>query len=281
MSRHYSGSKPVDWLREKVFKIKKPVSLGWGQWDKWDAELKEKRPIAFFFTETFPEWLQWIPEHSVDYFNDVRYWVANYRGNTHGLQSKLKRGQWHEFEERLLHSMFDSYVDFIEIEEAGHHIAWSNKEDRKKYNVKWYDRFWFMRWDRTQRYAQAGIDHLLWEMTLDEPPDPPDPNWQPSVHQAVGAREKMALYTWWKVIRPARGEPWTASGLQAFWSAMDAKYGEDSNWLGLGGNAKMTTSERREYERLTQANDELEQQWEQEDEEMMIRLIKIRRSLWT
>jgi len=281
MSRNYSGSAPVEWLRKKVFKIEKPRALGWGQWTKWDNELKKKRPIAFFFTEVLPEWIEWIPAHSVDYYNEVRYFIANYRGNTHGLQSTLKKGKWHEFEERLLYSVFDSFIDFIEIEGAGHHIAWSKKVDRDKYNVKWWHRFWFLRWDRSQRYPQAGIDHLLWEMTLDTPPDPPDPNWSPCPSQAAHAREVMTLHTWWKVIRTARVEPWEASGLRTFWTEMDTKYGEDGNWLGLGSRGKMTRAERAEYDRLSNANDNLEEQWHEEDDAMLIRLIRIRRGLWT
>jgi hypothetical protein len=280
-SHHYSSANPVVWLRKKVFKISKPMALQWGEWETWDEELKKNRPVAFFLTETLPEWLEWIPEHSVDYVNNVRYWINNYWHGSHRLNSNLAKGKWHEYEERLLHSMFDSFVDFIEVETASSHIAWSKDEDIKKYNIPWRHRHSWTEWIHQFRCPQAGIDHLRWEMTLDEPPDPPDPNWMSSDYQAVNAREKMALYTWWKIIRPARGDDWDDSGLRTFWDSMDAKYG-DGDWLGLGSSkAKMTAAEQRQYRKFNKAKDDLEEQRHQEDEDMMIRLIKIRRNLWT
>ena len=271
-SRHYASSKPVEWLRKKVFKVKKPRALGWGQWDKWDADLKKARPIAFFFTETLPEWVEWIPKHSIEYVDNVRCWCSNYAGNTHGLQSTLSKGKWHEFEKRVLYSNFDSFVDFIECEEAWNHIAWSDKEQSAPYKLPWHKRHWLTRWGKPWRCAQAGIDHLKWEMTLQE-----DGVYS---HQAISAVEKMTLYTWWKDIRPARGSEWDESGFQAFWDAMDLKYGGHGEWLCFGSKS-LTAAESKMYDELSAKNEELEKQHEEEDTEMLIRLMKIRSALWT
>jgi hypothetical protein len=286
-SRHYSSSKSVAWLRKKIFKIDKPVALGWGEWAKWDAQLKKDHPIGNFFTETLPDWLEWFPEHSIEYVNDVRYYIHNWVSGTHRMNSTLKRGAWHEMSERMLFANFDTFVDFIEIEEAHGHIAWSDKEERKKYNVPWYETRW-LRWFHTWRCPQAGIDHLKWEMTLDQP-DPTDPNSGPngtSPYQAKAAREKMELYTWWKHIRPTRGDSWVVSGLRPFWDRMDAKYEEDGEdgfggWLGIGNKQKMTAAERRQYDALSKKKDEIEAEWEEEDTQMLIKLIKMRQTLWT
>ena len=278
MSRHYSSSKVFYWIREKIFKIEKPSSLGLGQWKKWDDDLKKSRPFAFFMTETLPDWLEWIPSHSVDYINNIRYYVSNRVNASHRLDSSLTKGKYHEFSNRMLYSAFDSFIDFIETEEASMHIAFKNKEERKKYKVPFWRRYWFLRWGKAWRCEEAAVDHLKWEMTLDKE-DPNDPHWVASTYQAVSAREKMALYTWWKHIRPARGEAWVASGFQAFWDKMDAKYGD--NWLGLGSPGKLTAAEHRMYRKLQEENDELEQRWEDEDTEMLVRLVKIRQSLWT
>ena len=292
MGRYYSSSDTVQWLRNKVFKIEKPVALGWGEWDTWDETLKKEKPVGYFFTETLPDWLEWFPRHSVDYVNNFRYNIANRIQGSHRLNSTLEKGRYHEISERMLYSMFDTFVDFIEIETAGQSIAFKDPKDCVKYNVPWWRRYWFFRWGQAFRCAQAGIDHLKWEMTLDQP-NPDDPNWMPSEFQAAAAREKMALYTWWKMIRPQRGDPWVASGFRAFWDEMDAKYGEDfgtkkgkdgkkrGGWLGLGGKQVMTNAERIRYDKMSKANDDLEQQWKDEDTLMLTRLIKIRESLWT
>ena len=273
MSRYYQGSKFFKWLRKKVFKIEKPVALGWGEWDTWEEELKSKRPVAFFFTETLPEWIQWIPNHSIEYLSDLRIWISNYLDNTHGLSSTLKKGQYHEFNTRLLHSAFDSFADFVECEEAHSHVAWANKEEAAKYNIPWHQNHWVTRLGRAWRCPQAGIDHLKWEMTLTEDNKP--------TYQAIAAIEKMTLYTWWKDIRPNRGDEWDTSGLGAFWEYMDKKYGKDSDWLGLGTNTKMSASEQQNYDRLYEEKYQLERNNKNEDTEMLIRLIKIRDSLWT
>ena len=278
MNRHYNSSAPFSWLRKKVFKIDKPVALGWGQWSKWEEKIKEEKPVGYFFTETLPDWLEWIPEHSIDYVDKVRYYFINRTEGSHRLDSTLKKGQYHEFSERILYSLFDSYIDFVEIEEAHMHVVFSSKEDRAKYNMPLWNKYRILRWFGRWRCPQAAVDHLKWEMTLDVP-DPNDPHWQSNPYQAEKAREKMALYTWWKHVRPTRGEAWEVSGFQAFWDKMEAKYGHD--WLGLGSTSKMTAAEHRTYDKLQEDKEKLEEDWYQEDNEMMIRLIKIRRDLWT
>lgn len=278
MSRNYSDSAFFNWLRIKVFKIQRPNSFTWGSYKKWNKDLEECQPFAYFLVETLPDLLEWIPEHTIDYVNSVRYYVTNRINNSHRLNSTLEKGKYHEFSERLLYSAFDSFVTFIEAEEAAMHIAWREEKDIKKYNVPFWSRYWIFRWGKAWRCEEAAIDHLKWEMTLDQP-DPSDPHHTMNEYQAVTAREKMSLYTWWKHIRPQRGESWDVTGFRKFWDEMDAKYG--SNWIGLSGTSKMTPTELRKYNKLQKESDELEERWEDEDEAMLIRLVKIRKALWT
>ena len=277
MNRHYQSTALFNWLRKKVFKIEKPVALGWGQWSKWKEKIKKEKPAGYFFTETLPDVLEWIPEHSIDYIDKVRYYFVNWLDNSHRLDSTLEKGKYHEFSERILYSLFDSYADFIEIEEAHMHVVFASKEDKAKYNVPWWKEYRIFRWN-VWRCPQAGIDHLKWEMTLDVP-DPNDPSWQSSPLQAANAREKMALYTWWKHIRPTRGSAWEVSGFRTFWDKMEKKYGK--NWLEFGTKSKMTAAEQRTYNKLSEDQNNLEEEWFKEDTEMLIRLVKIRRDLWT
>jgi hypothetical protein len=108
-----------------------------------------------------------------------------------------------------------------------------------------------------------------------------DTNVEVPTHQAIAAKEKMELYTWWKVTRPARAEPWVASGFRQFWDEMDSKYGRESDWLGLGGKTILTKEERNQYDTLSELAEKYEQQYDDEDESYMIRLIKLRKQLWT
>jgi hypothetical protein len=276
MSRYYAGSKPVNWLRKKL-NIEKPTALGWGEWDTWDNELKAGRPIAFFFTETLPSVLEWFPKTFIDPINDIRYYFVNrFVDKTHYLRTGLKPGQWHEFQHRVLHGCFEELIDFVEQEKASHHMAWSNTENRDKYKYPWWARVWVFKWGRW-RSPESGVAHLQWEITLDEPDESGQPG---SSAQAETARETLALYQWWKFVRPQREDAWTATGFRKFWDDMDTKYG-DGNWLGLSGKKVLTTYEDRKYHKLSKAADALEEARHDEDEEMLIRLVKIRRNLWT
>jgi hypothetical protein len=270
MSRNYQGSPPFEWLRVKVFKIDKPYALGWGQWATWDEDLKKKRPFAFFMTETLPDWLEKPAEIFIDPIQNVFYYLRNrFLTRTHMLHTGLEKGKWHEFESRLLHGAFTELVTFVEIEKAWMSVAWS-EDGRKKYNPPWWRNHWWSRW-KEWRCRQAGIDHLKWEISLEDE--------SPNNQQARNAFETMLLYTWWVDVRPNRGDEWDVSGLRTFWDSMEEKYGED--WLGLGGRGKMNLTEKQEYERLNKAMHQLEEDWHVEDEEMLVRLVKLRRSLWT
>jgi len=276
MSRYYSGNKFFSWVRKKL-NISKPVSLPWGGWEKWDSELKASRPVAFFLTETLPDILEWFPQTFIDPINDFRYYCVNrFSDKTHYLRTGLKPGQWHEFEERMLHGCFEELIDFVEQEKASHHMNFSNDETRNEHKYPWWARIWIFKWSRW-RSPECGVAYLQWEMTLDEP----DENGVvQSARQAVAARETLALYQWWKFARPQREDPWVATGFRTFWDEMDVKYG-DNKWIGFSGKQVLTTAEDRKYHKLSKAVDDLEQARIDEDDAMLVRLVKLRRYLWT
>jgi hypothetical protein len=267
MSRYYPNSKFFSWLRNSVFKLDKPYALPWGGWDKWEIETRQARPWAYFFCETLPEILEKPAEWFVDPLYNARYYLRNrFVSKTHYLKTKLEPGQYYEFEKRILHGLFTELVDFVEIEQASHHVAW-DEEAREKFKTPWHQQhrlFRIAEW----RCPEAGIAYLQWAMDLDEPD-----------HQRESAREIMILYTWWQEVYLKRQDPWLETGFRAFWDSMEAKYGD--NWLGIGQRSKLTKTERAEYDRLHKAVDDLEQARELEEEEMMIRLVKLRKALWT
>lgn len=266
MSRYYQDSKPFVWLRKQL-KIDKPYALPWGGWEEWDKELKATRPVAYFLTETLPDWLEKPAEWLIDPLHSAHYYFRNrFVDKTHYLRTDLEPGKWHEFETCMLHGCFTEMVDFIEVEMAWHHVCWASEEERQKYHVPFWRRHRLLRFKRW-RNPQAGIDHLKWEMTLEEP-----------THQRERAFELMFLYTWWKK-RANRKDEWEETGLRAFWDSMDTKYGDE--WLGLGKKSLMTSAERQEYDRLSDAVRKMEEDRHQEDDDMLIRLVKLRRTMWT
>jgi hypothetical protein len=175
---------------------------------------------------------------------------------------------------RFLPCLFNELVDFVEIETAWSHIAWSD-EARKKYKAPFWASGWF-RW-RTWRCPQAGLDHLDWAMTLtdEEWLEEGEKHKAEPTGQAIRAKELKELYIWWTTVYPNRPDPYEVSG----WSAYcDAK--RDLNEGRLFGS-KETAELRKQGDKALKLSSKIEKQYDDEDERMMIRLIKARDSLWT
>lgn len=265
-SHHYPELKIVYWLR-KLAGIKKPKAATIPEWNKWKIETKKSHPVGWFFTETFPRWAEIIPKHTTDKIDDLWCYISNIQANTHGLSSRLKKGKWHEYHERLLHSCFDSFVDFIEEDEAFRHIAWHDDESLSKYDVPWHQNFEWGRIFFAWRCPRAGIDHMNWEMTLvNEDP--------PSLKQSINANERMILYVWWTKLRPARTDPCIVSGISAFHQRV-----RDSGRVDFMPD--LTQAEEAERSALYGKLEEIKAAYAAEDEEMLFRLIKLRESVWT
>jgi hypothetical protein len=275
MRNYWTIGKFADWLRGT-----KSIDSGTGEeWNAWTKLAKTTHPFRYWLVETALSRAQdvwcYIPER----INDVRYYLNNrYTTRTHALTSRLKRGQWHEFEERLLHSSFDSFVDFIEIETAWSHVCWGSKEERAKYRMPWWRAQWYTRWFAEWRCPEASIAHLEWEMTLkydDQWTKKKDPLFGKPTPQAEAAKEKWELYYWWKHVRPQRADAYDYCGWTQYCEDTRAKDGDE--WI-FGNDSK---KDKKRSKAILAAMDRLEKQYDSEDEEMLIRLVKLRKSLWT
>jgi len=271
-SNYWSCSKFADWLRGKP-KLSAGTSK---EWKNWRKEAESAHPIRYWIAEEALDSIQNFIYWPVDQIYSLKYYINNrWVTRTHTLtSSSLKRGQWHEFDTRLLHCMFDELVNYVEVEEAWSHIVW-DKEAREKYKPPFYAWGWF-RW-RTWRSAEAGIAKLQWasSLTNEEWLEEDKKHLAEPTHQALTAQELLKLYDWWKNIRPARADPHEASG----WSAIcdrERKEGRD-----LLDFEDRNEEEAQEKKKAIDLSHQIEEQYFAEDTEMMIRLIKIRRGMWT
>lgn len=272
-ARYYSNSKIADFIRGTT----KPFALEMDAWDEWHKSAKENHPTRYWIVEEGFDYLQNFVNYIPDKINAVRYYLNNrFYTKTHALTSNLKKGQWHEFDERVLHCLFDEFINFIEVEKAWDHCAWS-EEARNKYSVPLTRRKWWLRWFTEWRCAEAGLDHLRWEMTLtnEEYTHWLDTDWGKPTQQAISASEQYQLYDWWKNIRPKRPDPYDISG----WSEYC-----DRNRGGNGYRSifqDKSEEDRKESKRILDLLHKIEEDYDKEDEEMMNRLLKIRKGLWT
>lgn len=270
-THYWSCSKFADWLRGTP---KGGAKTGRG-WDEWRKEAEAAHSFRYWIAEEGLDKIQDVVTWPVRKIYDAKYYINNrWVTRTHTLTSSLKRGQWHDLDTRLLHCAFDELVNFVEVEEAWSHIAWS-KEAREKYQAPFWSSGWF-RW-RTWRCPQAGLDKLQWasSLTNEEWLEEDQKHLAEPTQQALTARELLFLYDWWKNIRPHRPDPHDSSG----WTELCEQRREE-------GRGLLDFEERSEEERVStrKALDlchEIEQSYEKEDTEMMIRLIKVRRGMWT
>jgi hypothetical protein len=218
-----------------------------------------------------------------DKLNDIRYYINNrFISYSHGLTAHprdIKPGQWQDVGNRFLPCLFNELVNFVEIEQAWHHCIWSD-EAKTKFNVPWYRKGW-LRW-RTWRSPEAGMEYLKWASGLtvgeDMGAEPGSKGYGEPTWQAKAAKEIIELYTWWTVTYRNRPDAYEASGWTAYCEASRAANG-GSLWRSLGADKtpemkKMSTLSMKKLRKI-------EEDYEKEDEAMMIRLIKIRQSLWT
>lgn len=276
MKDYWSCTKIADSIRGTA----KPESGSSRAWREWEKAAKEAHPIRYWIAETALDKIQnfiWWP---IDTLYNYKYrFVNRFVTKTHALTaSSLPKGAWHEFETRVLHCMFDELVNFVEIEQAWNFLGFSSEEFREKYKEPWYARGWFR--TRTWRSAEAGLDYLDWssQLRFDESwgVDKDNEMYGQLTPQAISAQEVRELYNWWKNIRPNRPDPSEVSGWDEMYSNRKKKYGDDCFWL------EAETSDEKDFSRsvLLKLND-IEEAYHKEDEDMLIRLIKIRRNLWT
>jgi hypothetical protein len=276
MRNHYwTCSKFADWVRGTPT-LKAGTEE---QWDEWRDQAKAYNPIRYWLAEEGLDYLQKVVYAIPDFLYSIKYYINNRLvTRTHALTAHprdIRPGDWCDVGNRFLPCLFNELVDFVEVELAWWHIAWAEKEEKAKYKAPWYATGWF-RW-RTWRCPKAGIDNLVWQskLTYDDCwTGESDPKYGKPTEQAEKALEIMNLYFWWKDLRPARPDPYDASG----WTAVCEKSREMN-----GGKLsfKTPTELQKESSRSLKILHKIEAAYEKEDEAMMIRLIKIRNGLWT
>ena len=275
-SNYWSCTPFADWVRG-TRKLNSGTSE---EWNDWANKAKGYNPIRFWLAEEGLGHLQDFVTYPIRKLYDVKYYINNrFVSRTHALTAHsrdIKPGSWTDVGNRFLPCLFNELVDFVEVEQAWSHIAWGSKEDRAKYDAPFYASGWW-RW-RTWRCSQAGIDHLDWAMTLTNSDwvDKNDPNYGKPTSQALAAKEIKELYTWWTTTYRNRPDPMDASGWSAYCESLRKNHGD--TWLGMSAKAPDEIKTRDKAHKLL---DKIEKAYDKEDTEMMIRLIKIRDSLWT
>lgn len=244
-------------MLEKLFNWHVPQALTSSEWRTWHDTQRRERPIAYWFCETIPNWCAPFKSRVTDLPYTLRMkYVTRYDIIRTGLPRS-----YHDGDTRMLHGMFSILVDFVEIEKAHMQYVFSENTDPRP----WYARrpFRFL----SYRDAQAGLEYLAWEMSLDDGSE----FGQDNVTQSHAAREIHSLYMWWKHQRPQRLDPYDASG----WTDYCKQHYENTERDFLDEHADDQTGP------LLKRLHEIEDSYSQEDQDNLIRLVKVRNHLWT
>jgi len=189
------------------------------------------------------------------YLKDIERWIAHRTYDKyHVVKTDLKPG-YYDIDTRILHSNFTLLVDFVEIEKASLQYFFASHERTKKFG----SRVNFNNLTKAQK-RELGLQYLDWEINNTDEPFFPE-------RQRESAKETKELYLWWTDVRPSRIDPYD-------------KYEEELDKFS-GSILNMDGKNKKKMMALYKKIGKLEDQYEKEDETMLIRLMKNRKNLWT
>jgi len=246
---------------QQIFYKDWPKSASMDDWAIWHKEAK-KRKVAYWLSRTMPSYFRVKGMQLYDFKMQFKYRLQK-RHRYHLIDTGLGYG-YHEIENRMLHGMFNMLKDFVEIEKAQLHYVSYNFDKNSKPSKR-----------------EAGLLHLEWEIALTHDTDysnhmgDPELAGQPT-DQALNAQKIKDLYLWWVDTRPQRIDPWDEEFKRRKENKEEVKLDFYEMW-----GTNQTDEEKEARSKFLDEKQAIEDAYMKEDDEMLIELTKIRRSLWT
>jgi hypothetical protein len=217
-------------------------------WSNYHYIVKERAPIRYFIMYVMARYIKNIGILYEKINDKIRYtYVAKHQ--YHIVRTGLKIG-YHEIDDRMLYASFNLLREYVEIQCANMHKM---SEDKcNTYNIR----------DRA-----AGLEFLDWEISLSSRKLPKD---ERCLTQAKQAREIKKLYLWWVDERLPRDSftylKFSDQGLLQ--GERDARFNRLApDYVAYRKHLLDFVSDSDKWIALEDAN--------------LIRLMKIRRGLWT
>ena len=254
-----------NWLERKL-KVDTPYALS--NWDAWRQYMKTHRPIAFFLTDDLPRLIDKINVYRILKINYIPYYFKNLISLRYCfLKTKLPIMKFQELNTLILHANFNTLVDYVECSYnliPGKSYPNDRKEFIEKYNIPF--------WRQNQvffRSKEAGIKALN-----DQIADMVAHNYTDHSYQEI-----LDLYLWWTTTRPNRAELYVDSPADDNqWSNIDLIYGE--SLFRSKYSRKKHVKDQELISRLLSTSQKLEEEYNTEDTEMLVRLVKVLPKCW-
>ncbi len=236
-----------------------PGGLTGPGWNSFNKEFKTAAPIRYWFHRDFKKLFIYPIKWK---YEDITNWVRYRTYDKYHVVTTGEKPGYQCTDHIMLHVNFNLLKNFVEISKA-YKSYWSDDVPQTwcEQHMPFYRIFY------TFRRPDLGIKYLDWEMTLD---DPNLPLQDQSPEQARHAREIYALYKWWVTDRPSR--------VEVEITCPETNDGDDDIFFSL---SKINTPAHKQYIADLEQQSKQEDLWNKEDDEMLVRLMKIRRGLWT
>lgn len=252
MSLDWNQLKKGNWT--KFLYPEQPRAATMEEWAEFDKH-QRKTPVKYFLAETFPDFVRstfiWPVQRKRDKITDYLF-------RQPVVKIKSLNAGWHDVSEKILHVNFQLLVDFVEVECAWMEI-WCNDHIKRPNILQRRLGLW--------RSAELGTLNLAKDTALNDPTLPEE---ERNEKQAQTAKIILDLYHWWKA-RANRPDPYEVSG----WTAYCATRPMLEMW-------RTKTDEEREITKeMHNIMHRLEEQYEAEDTAMLVKLVNIRKELWT
>lgn len=287
-TKYWSSNSLIDKLRARLGH-EKPHCATAEDWKAWKIAYKAAYPKLYWFTEEFANDLQDIVCWPLDFYRKVFYALnARFKDRYWCLGSTLNKWKYHEIDTRMLECNFEALRVFVEEEKASLNlVSWEGDnfiDNSKKFGKKWYHNNRIISLFAPQwKSREAGLEHLEWERNLLIDDDYLG-NHEPAIQeakkngtyktktlQAVKAEKILELYLWWVDIRPNRPDPHDVSGLTEY-------YRTKIDLHDMLSNESLNDITRN---KMYDVCGQLEEEYYQEDTEMLVKLVQLRQGLWT
>ena len=187
---YWSCSKTSNYVLLKMGLRPKPYAATTQEWNDWAEYNKSNFPNMYWITETGFDLIQDIVYFPYDVFVNFIYWIkSRYIDQHHIIRTNLTPGQYHNTNERIVHGLFNTIVEFVEIEKANKHNVVNKLHNRPIITDK----------------RSAGLAYLDWEISLSD-----------ELVQAESAQKIKDIYLWIKDSRNKRVCSATLSGFDEY-----------------------------------------------------------------
>lgn len=280
------SEKLITYIRKRYGR-EKPFALSHDGWREFYRKYREESPVRYFLLEKVPDKIDDYYSFLIsDRIPDFRRIIAHrITERTHLINTGLDVG-YHEIDDRMFYGMFNLLKDFVESE-----VAWMEficmDEDHPLYDKykkqriisKFFNPFGIQ--SSLFRSPELGVMHITKHIDMNPYEYTSIAEQNSIINQIEKYRQILELYIWYVELRPNRA---TNSPYDAFMSIENREEYEKQYGSTFILSDKFKNDHPTVYKQyMDQINNKhnSEQNFYEEDNKMLKKLVDLRSTLWT